>query len=386
MSNIDPSSARTAEDFVMLLRQARAMSQLTFWQLEEAANAAGHELEPTMLAETLGLAALPDETLVTALLAACGYPPEQVDHWLAVRDRLASAAFADRSAGPGAWSRPGFPATSEPAWVPLLDPDPTPDPGPGAPPVWTPADRAHNAGPQDAGPHNAGPQDAGPRSGGALDATASLPEIPAAAARARHTLRIPGRGTRRARGSSLRPLLMAAAAMVVLAGGIAVIVWAINDGEGNSGAPVYATGESPAPAPQPSEPALAEITATLSPPPSPSHPSVSASAPPALAGVLRNGTATLQNGQSIDLDGGGSDPDIVVFGDGDGVRAGPSDRHFALEPTATKQACEAAGGYQKTLQNLTAGNGICVRTDKGRYAHLTVTRTGPLAFSYVVWS
>jgi hypothetical protein len=178
---------------------------------------------------------------------------------------------------------------------------------------------------------------------------------------------------------------MAAAALVVLAGGIAVIVSAINNGEGD-GPPVYATGAPPAPAPQLSESAPAETTATPSSTTSPSHTASPASEPPALAGILRNGTATLQNGQSIDLDGGGSGPDIVVFGDGDGVRSGPSDRHFALEPTATKQACASTNGYQKTLQNLTAGNGICVRTDQGRYAHITIARTGPLGFSYVVWS
>jgi hypothetical protein len=48
--------------------------------------------------------------------------------------------------------------------------------------------------------------------------------------------------------------------------------------------------------------------------------------------------------------------------------------------------CAAITSYQKSLQDLTAGRGICVRTGEGRYAHITITRTAPLAFSYVVWS
>jgi hypothetical protein len=144
---------------------------------------------------------------------------------------------------------------------------------------------------------------------------------------------------------------------------------------------VYAPG---APPPQPSQPA-AETSPT--PPPtetaSPSATPSRTAAPRPQNGVLRSGTATLPTGQSIDLDGGGSQPDITAF-DGAGLRA--DSRRLAAEPTASRQACAAVTAYQRSMPDLAAGRGICVRTDKGRYAHLTIIRTSPLTFSYVVWS
>ena len=324
MSSIDPGSARTAEDYVMLLRQARAMSELTYWDLEQRADAAGHRLEPAVLAETLGRAALPDEELVVALLRACGHDDEQIERWLSVRARLDSPELVDE------------PTVLSTVLSTVLPP-------------------AH------------------PTTG--------------SASRPRHLLRRPGQGARRAPTSRLRPLAITIAAVLAVAvigiGSVAVIVSAINDGDDAGGPPVYAPGASPntATAPQPTS------TDTSSPAPTPSAGPTAppSSAPPLPAGVLRIGTATLQTGQSLDLDGGGSDADIIVYDAGDSIRAGPSSRHFAPQPTASKQAC-ASADYQKTVQGLTAGQGVCVRTDKGYFAHITVTRTAPLSFGYVVWS
>jgi hypothetical protein len=322
-----------------------------------------------VLAETLGLATLPDEKLVTALLRACGYTPAQTGQWLAVRARLAGLASGPSVSGP---SVSGPSASGQSASGPAGD---------------------RGAGMGEPHDHQA------PASvSGSASAEAALNEVTAltstlAASRARHSLRLPGRGSLRAPGSRLRTLALAAAAVVVGIGGIAVFVALADSDGGDAGVPVYAPGAVRTAAPQPSEtPAAQEVAGTPSPAPSagrsaaPTATPTTPAAPPAQAGVWRTGTATLQSGQSLDLDGGGSDPDIIAFDDGAGIRADPSSRHFAPEPTATKQACAAADGYQKTMQDLAAGNGVCVRTDKGRYAHITVTRTAPLAFSYVVWS
>ena len=348
MSSIDPGSARTAEDFVMLLRQARAMSEQTYWQLQERAKAAGHELEPSILVESLGLAELPDERLVSSLLHACGYSEEEIGEWLEVHSRLSSSTPMQLRRGAAASSS----SVSSPV----------------SPSVSSPV--------------------SSPVSSSVLTAEVPATAVHETAPRPRHTLRIRGKGSRRAPGSQLRLLAMALGAAVIGIVSIVIIVSAVKDDDVTGNPPIYATGAAPPTA----EPGLPYPTSDPSVPPSPTPafstpatPTPSASATPA-PGVLRSGTATLQTGQSIDLDAGGSDPDIVVYGNGDSIRADPSGRHFALVATASKQACAASNDYQKTMGGLVAGNGVCVRTDKGLYAHITISRTAPLVFSYVVWS
>jgi hypothetical protein len=348
VSSIDPNTARTAEDYVMLLRQVRAISELSYWQIEERAREAGFELEPSLLVETLGLADLPDEQLVTAMLHACGHGDE-VDDWLAVRSRLAAMQ-----------------ADQKPDLQPDLRPDLRPDQDPSsAQTLVTPL--------------------------AAVPDTPAEPIATLSSPRPRHTLRVPGKGSRRAPHNRLAVLGVAAGLAILAVTSIAVIVSAVRDDDGSARPPVYAPGmptatdgytlpASTTPTGQPS----AEPTPTAA-----ASPSVTPSASPLPPGVARSGTVSLQNGQGLDFDTGattGSGLDLIVYGNGDSLRADPNDRHFALISSPSKQACAASGDYQKTLQGLTAGNSVCVRTDRGAYAAITISRTNPLVFSYVVWS
>lgn len=315
MNRIDPAvvhSARTTEDLVVLLRQVRAVSELSFWQLQERAAAGGLVLEPAVLAQALGPApvtALPDPALVAALLYACGYPGDEIDEWLDVHDRLAAA----------------------PAAVPAV-------PG------------AHRA---------AGDP-------GVFGASRSLG----------------------------RTLAAAGAAAAVLAAVVTTTVVIMSGGRQPHGGRL--AGNPPQARAQPGTHALPYATtgtapaATVSATP-PRHTSPAAktpAGPAAAAGVARSGSVTLTDGQGLDLDTGataGTGIDLIAYGDGSGVRAGPAERHFAAHPAPTKPAC-ATAGYQKTLGDLRAGATACVRTDRGAYGQITVTGTGPLVFSYVVWS
>lgn len=87
----DPTDARTAQEFVALLRALKDASGLTYRHIAAKAAAVGDPLPPATMASALARVTLPRETLVRAFTRACGCGPEAVDRWLEVRRRLATA-------------------------------------------------------------------------------------------------------------------------------------------------------------------------------------------------------------------------------------------------------------------------------------------------------
>ncbi|MET9506592.1 XRE family transcriptional regulator [Streptomyces sp. NPDC006622] len=85
----DPREARTASQYVALLRRLKDGSGLTYRQLEQRAAARGDVLARSTVADVLRRAALPRAELVTALVRACGAEAD-LPRWLAARERLAS--------------------------------------------------------------------------------------------------------------------------------------------------------------------------------------------------------------------------------------------------------------------------------------------------------
>lgn len=114
-----------------------------------------------------------------------------------------------------------------------------------------------------------------------------------------------------------------------------------------------------------------------------SSPAPRQSAPPNLSG-----TVTLGNGQSFDLDGGGHD----VKWQGSSLHSADNGKRLQLMPAGTtpsKQACSALipGQLERSVDGLSAGRSLCVRTTENRWARITVTSVGSsLGFTYVVFS
>ncbi|MFD5266408.1 RICIN domain-containing protein [Streptomyces sp. NPDC058335] len=86
----DPGEARTASEYVALLRRLKDGSGLTYRQLEQRAAGRGDVLARSTVADVLRREALPRAELVTALVRACDAEAD-LPRWLAARERLASA-------------------------------------------------------------------------------------------------------------------------------------------------------------------------------------------------------------------------------------------------------------------------------------------------------
>ena len=88
----DPGSATTPEDFVELLRDIRADSGLSFWEIQKIAHDHGYDLEPAAMVHALGQPVLPAWEIVAGLLVSCGYRGIQIDGWSRVYTALAVRA------------------------------------------------------------------------------------------------------------------------------------------------------------------------------------------------------------------------------------------------------------------------------------------------------
>ncbi|MEU3651522.1 helix-turn-helix domain-containing protein [Streptomyces sp. NPDC032161] len=86
----DPREARSAAEFVALLRVVKDGSGLTFRELTRRADAAGDVLPRSTIANMLARASVPREELLAAFLRACGREPAEMVDWLAVREELAA--------------------------------------------------------------------------------------------------------------------------------------------------------------------------------------------------------------------------------------------------------------------------------------------------------
>ncbi|MEE1768556.1 helix-turn-helix domain-containing protein [Streptomyces sp. JV185] len=128
----DPREARSASEYVALLRGLKDASGLTFRELAQRADAVGDVLPRSTIANMLARTSVPREELLAAFVRACGCGPTEVDAWLAVRKELAvhgrragrarvPGAAADAGAGLPEQS-PGSPA--EPPAVPIPEPSP----------------------------------------------------------------------------------------------------------------------------------------------------------------------------------------------------------------------------------------------------------------------
>ncbi|MGW1244337.1 RICIN domain-containing protein [Streptomyces bobili] len=120
----DPDEARTASEYVALLRRLKDGSGLTYRQLEQRAAGRGDVLARSTVADVLRREALPRAELVTALVRACDAETD-LPRWLAARDRLASTE-AKAEAEAEAAEQEGTPRDERenPAGAQLPDGDP----------------------------------------------------------------------------------------------------------------------------------------------------------------------------------------------------------------------------------------------------------------------
>lgn len=88
---VDPGSARTPGDLLLLLRGLIDDSGLTYRQLQRRAETHGDTLPPSTLASALKRDTLPRRDLVVAVLRACGVPAPLRARWLAACSRIAHA-------------------------------------------------------------------------------------------------------------------------------------------------------------------------------------------------------------------------------------------------------------------------------------------------------
>lgn len=88
---LDPRTARTAAEYVDLLRRLKEQSGLTYRQLEHKAAAAGHVLPRSTAATMLSRPSLPREELVAALVRATGGNESAAALWVDARKQLAGA-------------------------------------------------------------------------------------------------------------------------------------------------------------------------------------------------------------------------------------------------------------------------------------------------------
>lgn len=93
---VDPTTATSPEQYVMLLRRVRDQSGLAYRETARRAQRNGDVLPASTLATMLGRSTLPRRDLVSALLRACDVPDDRAAAWLAVWGRLAAARPAAR--------------------------------------------------------------------------------------------------------------------------------------------------------------------------------------------------------------------------------------------------------------------------------------------------
>ncbi|GLZ79547.1 hypothetical protein Afil01_43540 [Actinorhabdospora filicis] len=87
----DPGSARTAGEFLLLLRGLIDDSGLTYRQLQRRAETHGDTLPPSTLASALKRDTLPRREMLLAVLRACEVPAPLRARWLAACSRIAHA-------------------------------------------------------------------------------------------------------------------------------------------------------------------------------------------------------------------------------------------------------------------------------------------------------
>ncbi len=87
-----PGDAKSAAEFVELLRRLKAWSGLSYRDLERQARAHGASLPASTIATALKRDSLPHLELVATLVRAAGAGPEQVRRWIAARRVLAAPA------------------------------------------------------------------------------------------------------------------------------------------------------------------------------------------------------------------------------------------------------------------------------------------------------
>ncbi|MER5496341.1 XRE family transcriptional regulator [Streptomyces sp. NPDC002561] len=100
----DPREARSADEFVALLRMLKDASGLTFRELSQRADAVGDVLPRSTIANMLGRTSVPREELLAAFVRACGCGPAEVGDWLVVRKELAVHGRRSATAGSGSGS------------------------------------------------------------------------------------------------------------------------------------------------------------------------------------------------------------------------------------------------------------------------------------------
>ncbi|WP_406013211.1 helix-turn-helix domain-containing protein [Streptomyces sp. NBC_00984] len=96
----DPREARSAPEFIALLRVLKDASGLTLRELARRADAVGDVLPRSTIANMLGRTSVPREELLAAFVRACGCGPAEAANWLAVRKEL--TARGQRAEGGGA--------------------------------------------------------------------------------------------------------------------------------------------------------------------------------------------------------------------------------------------------------------------------------------------
>ncbi|MFC3573096.1 XRE family transcriptional regulator [Streptomyces yaanensis] len=97
---------RTAAELNAELRELKARSRLTYRQLEEHAARQGELLPRSTLADVLRNGSLPRPELLAAFVRACG-EGEDVDEWLAARQRAAEAQEPPPDGDPAPEKAPG---------------------------------------------------------------------------------------------------------------------------------------------------------------------------------------------------------------------------------------------------------------------------------------
>jgi hypothetical protein len=104
--------------------------------------------------------------------------------------------------------------------------------------------------------------------------------------------------------------------------------------------------------------------------------------------VLHSGVVALIGNQGFDLDAGQSDGERDFFRwDSETLARMNGSRLANADPTPTKQACESERHWNNWVDDLTAGQWLCVYTSEGRLARLNITAVGPtVKVAYTVWT
>ncbi|MEU7246097.1 ATP-binding protein [Streptomyces sparsogenes] len=112
-----PGAARTAAEFVALLRAMKTRSGLSYRALERRARRAGDQLPTSTLSGALNRLSLPSEDVVAALVRACGGSPQTVREWVEARHALALREQAAPATDPSA-TNPSATGTAPDAQAP----------------------------------------------------------------------------------------------------------------------------------------------------------------------------------------------------------------------------------------------------------------------------